>query len=149
MTWAFRQEEFLLTYQNQLDVIQGLKDKAWRVAHYSALVQAAVYALNETLNKPIDPLMTCLSLAGAVWAFWLVNNLQGGICVRRDRTSYLRTLENDAAVERTFNEVWKETYKIKPPQNLFKRWKADRPIGFAYLAAILVPTTVVLVSIWS
>ena len=56
MAWNFGQEEFLLTYQNQLDVIQELKGKSWKAANYSVLGQAAIFAINKSSSYPISDL---------------------------------------------------------------------------------------------
>ncbi len=147
----FGEKQFALTYQNQLDVIQGLKDKAWKAAYYSVLGQAAVFVLYRSVtscsaapswgNKPSA---ITLSILISLWAFLLINNLQGGIRVRRKRAEFLRACELE---ERSFTEIWQEMDKFKPPC-WCKRWGGDRPIFCAYLAAIIVPFVVVVGLVW-
>jgi hypothetical protein len=144
----FGHEEFRLTYQNQLDVIQGLKDKSWRASHYSVLAQASVYAIYVSIECPSTWTRTCAAILCVVvfaWTLFIVHNLQGGIYVRRKATETLRRIDPEVLGARAFDDVWKETKAIKPPVwcDVWARWKNDGPIGCAYTIAIIVPPLVV------
>jgi hypothetical protein len=155
MARTFGKEEFIITYKNQLDVIQDLKEKAWKATHYSILGQAGVYALHRSIDCPTAAehlAMTILSLLIFIWVVYLVNELQGGICDRRDRANKLRDIVNDSA---DFSKVWEDLKKYEHPPfpkfwncGYWCRWKDDRPIFAAYAAAIFLPTVLVSTLIW-
>lgn len=154
MTWPFEKEEFLLIYQDQLDVTRDLKDKAWKATHYSVLGQVAVYALYGSIKMPScadNFTVTILSVLVSIWAFLLVNHLQRAVCGRRKVMKFLRAVDPDSGETeaKAFENIWAEIQNFKRSREcLCERWEKDRPISLAYLAAIVVPTIVVLNSIW-
>lgn len=156
MSKPIESSELILLYQDQLDNIHDLKDKAWKVTHYSVLGQGAVIALSEVVNRlnfneKLE--LTGLSLAVFAWAVGLVHHLQGRIIGRRKALGYLRMLRGCEDFKESFDAVWKETREMKRPPKPWwsypKRWNGDRAISFAYAMALLTPAVVVTVFIWS
>lgn len=166
MTHPIEQSDFNLLYQDQLDVLRELKDKAWKTTHYSVLAQAAIIALDKaTLGYSMthQVLLTFLSILVLVWALGLVNLFQWQIGGRREALIYLRELRGCGAFRKSFQIVWKEVQRKKLHKccnnkeqtkasylnRWFVRvWESDWEISIAFGLAIITPFIVALVSIW-
>ena len=152
MANPIEKEEFLVLYQDQLNVIQDLKDKAWKATHYSVLAQAGILALSKVNSCPVSSQTVVLHIVSAfvlVWVLALVSHLQGRVVGRRETLSYLRELRREKGFGRSFEEVWEKIREKKSSASLHERWKDDRPVECAYLTAALLPALVVWIFIWS
>jgi hypothetical protein len=148
----FGNEEFQITYQNNLDVIQELKDKAWKATHYSVLGQAAIYALYTSKGLPSchEYYLFIFSLVTALWASLLIGHLQGRLFSRRARLKVLRNTSKDECISPSFEKVWcsltkSDLCKFEKP---IGRWKNDYFILMAYITVIWGPGLIVLVHLF-